>query len=232
MAALLLRAAPPRPRADETIKVVGLRRKIAENMAEANRRIQHFTLVEEYDVTELEETRQMMNRDRGSNPKLTLLPFLITAMSRGARRMADAQRDLRRRSDGRHSPRLGPDGRGDADAERADGRHHPRRSVALGLGACVGDRAPVRGRAHRQGEPRGADRRDHSPSRASGPMGGITSTPVVNPPQVAIVAVNKIEEKLVAGRRRDRGPQADEPVAVAAITASSTAGTRRASCRR
>ena len=38
----------------------------------------------------------MMNRDRGSNPKLTLLPFLITAMSRGAGRMADAQRDLRR----------------------------------------------------------------------------------------------------------------------------------------
>src|SRR6185312_489786 len=41
-------------RADETIKVVGLRRKIAENMAEANRRIQHFTLVEEFDVTALE----------------------------------------------------------------------------------------------------------------------------------------------------------------------------------
>src|SRR4051794_21329882 len=68
-------------RPDETIKVVGLRRKIAENMAEANRRIQHFTLVEEYDVTALEETRQMMNADRGSNPKLTLLPFLITALS-------------------------------------------------------------------------------------------------------------------------------------------------------
>ena len=76
-------AAAPAPRQDETIKVVGLRRKIAENMAEANRRIQHFTLVEEYDVTALEETRQMMNRDRGSNPKLTLLPFLITALSRG-----------------------------------------------------------------------------------------------------------------------------------------------------
>src|SRR5947208_1729799 len=37
------------PRKDEAVKVVGLRRKIAENMAEANRRIQHFTLVEEYD---------------------------------------------------------------------------------------------------------------------------------------------------------------------------------------
>src|SRR5438270_7933742 len=44
-------------RPNETIKVVGLRRKIAENMQEAKRRIPHFTLVEEYDVTALEETR-------------------------------------------------------------------------------------------------------------------------------------------------------------------------------
>jgi 2-oxoisovalerate dehydrogenase E2 component (dihydrolipoyl transacylase) len=70
------------PRKDETIKVVGLRRKIAENMQEAKRRIPHFTLVEEFDVTALEDARAMMNRDRGANPKLTLLPFLITAMSR------------------------------------------------------------------------------------------------------------------------------------------------------
>ena len=61
--------------------IVGvLRRKIAENMQEAKRRIPHFNLVEEYDVTDLEDTRAMMNRDRGQNPKLTLLPFL-TGMS-------------------------------------------------------------------------------------------------------------------------------------------------------
>ena len=90
-----LERGPAAARRDETIKVVGLRRKIAENMQEAKRRIPHFTLVEEFDVTALEETRAMMNSDRGSNPKLTLLPFLITAMSQGACRMADAQRDLR-----------------------------------------------------------------------------------------------------------------------------------------
>ena len=73
---------PTATRKDETIKVVGLRRKIAENMQEAKRRIPHFTLVEEFDVTALEETRAMMNADRGSNPKLTLLPFLITAMAK------------------------------------------------------------------------------------------------------------------------------------------------------
>src|SRR6185437_8284505 len=73
---------PATTRPNETIKVVGLRRKIAENMQEAKRRIPHFTLVEEFDVTALEETRAMMNKDRGSNPKLTLLPFLITGMAK------------------------------------------------------------------------------------------------------------------------------------------------------
>src|SRR5690349_10652347 len=71
-----------RPRNDEQIKVVGLRRRIAENMQEAKRRIPHFTLVEEFDVTGLEQTRAMMNADRGDNPKLTVLPFLITAFAR------------------------------------------------------------------------------------------------------------------------------------------------------
>ena len=83
------------PRQDETIKVVGLRRKIAENMQEAKRRIPHFTLVEEY-------RRHRARGDAGDderataarNPKLTLLPFLITAMAQGAARLADAQRDL------------------------------------------------------------------------------------------------------------------------------------------
>ena len=45
---------PAPKRQDESVKVVGLRRKIAENMQEAKRRIPHFTLVEEYDVTALE----------------------------------------------------------------------------------------------------------------------------------------------------------------------------------
>ena len=46
-----------------------------------------------------------------------------------------------------------------------------------------------------------------------GPMGGVTSTPVINRPEVAILAVNKVEDKLVADRRRDRDQEAHEPVA-------------------
>ena len=129
------RAAPAAPRKDETIKVVGLRRKIAENMQEAKRRIPHFTLVEEFDVTALEETRAMMNKDRGSNPKLTLLPFLITAMATALARMADAQRDLRRRCQRHHPPRRAQPRHGDPDPERPDGRGHPRRSGARACGS-------------------------------------------------------------------------------------------------
>ena len=189
------RGASPK-RADETIKVVGLRRKIAENMAEANRRIPHFTLVEEFDVTALEETRAMMNRDRGSNPKLTLLPFLISAMAKGIADypMLNATFD---------------------DEAMAVTRHG---SVDMGIATQTqnGLMVPVIRGAERLSVWQLASEivrlsdaaRTNKASREEligptitisslGPMGGVASTPVINPPQVAIIAVNKIEEKLV-----------------------------------
>jgi 2-oxoisovalerate dehydrogenase E2 component (dihydrolipoyl transacylase) len=189
------RGAGPK-RQDESVKIVGLRRKIAENMAEANRRIPHFTLVEEFDVTALEETRTMMNRDRGDNPKLTVLPFLVTAMCRA---LADY-------------PMLNAT----FDDEAMTVIRHGSVDMGIATQTPNGLMVPVI---------RGADRlsvwqiaseisrlsdaaRNNKASREEltgpsitisslGPMGGITSTPVINPPQVAIIAVNKIEEKLV-----------------------------------
>jgi 2-oxoisovalerate dehydrogenase E2 component (dihydrolipoyl transacylase) len=73
MAEVPASAAAARERRTRTSSV-GLRRRIAENMQEAKRRIPHFTYVEEVNVTALEQTRAMMNLDRGSNPKLTMLP--------------------------------------------------------------------------------------------------------------------------------------------------------------
>jgi len=184
------------PRSDEVIKVVGLRRKIAENMAEANRRIQHFTLVEEYDVTALEETRQMMNRDRGSNPKLTLLPFLITALSRGLAEwpMLNATFDDEAMIVTRHGPvQMGVATQTPNGLMVATIRDAQSRSVwDLAAEILRLSDAARSGKATRE-ELSGATFTVSS----LGPMGGITSTPVVNPPQVAIVAVNKIEEKLV-----------------------------------
>jgi len=184
------------PRADETIKVVGLRRKIAENMAEANRRIQHFTLVEEYDVTALEETRGMMNRDRGSNPKLTVLPFLITALSRALADwpMLNATFDDDAMVVTRHgSVQMGVATQTPNGLMVATIRDAQRKSVWELASEIVRLSDAARSNKATREELSGATFTVSS----LGPMGGITSTPVVNPPQVAIVAVNKIEDKIV-----------------------------------
>jgi 2-oxoisovalerate dehydrogenase E2 component (dihydrolipoyl transacylase) len=184
------------PRKDEAVKVVGLRRKIAENMAEANRRIQHFTLVEEFDVTALEDTRAMMNDDRGSNPKLTVLPFLITAICRGLAEwpMLNATFDDEAMVITRHgSVQMGIATQTPNGLMVATIRDAQSRSVwQLASEILRLSEAARSGKATRE-ELSGATFSISS----LGPMGGITSTPVVNPPQVAIVAVNKIEEKLV-----------------------------------
>ncbi len=185
-----------RPRQDETVKVVGLRRRIAENMQEAKRRIPHFTLVEEYDVTALEQTRAMMNSDRGGNPKLTMLPFLITAM---ARTLADYPQINTRYDD-------------DENLLHRSGAVHMGMATQTPNGLMVpvirnADRFSIwdiareilrLSEAARTGK---ASREELSGSTITisslGPMGGIASTPVINRPEVAILAVNKVEEKPV-----------------------------------
>ncbi len=181
------------PRADETIKVVGLRRKIAENMQEAKRRIPHFTLVEEFDVTDLEDTRAMMNRDRGDNPKLTVLPFLITAMAKALPEwpMLNATFDDDAGVITRHGAlNLGmatqtPNGLMVAvirDAQSKSVWQLAREILRLADAARTGK----------------ATREELSGSSITlsslGPMGGVTSTPVINRPEVAIIAVNKVRE--------------------------------------
>jgi 2-oxoisovalerate dehydrogenase E2 component (dihydrolipoyl transacylase) len=189
------------PRADETVKVVGLRRRIAENMQEAKRRIPHFTLVEEFDVTALEQTRAMMNADRGGNPKLTMLPFLITAM---ARVLPDY-------------PQINATYDDDAQVITRSGAIHMGMATQTPNGLMV----PVIRNAERRGiwdiaseilrlaeaaRTGKAARDELSGSTITlsslGPMGGIASTPVINRPEVAIIAVNKLEEKpvVVAGK--------------------------------
>ncbi len=181
------------PRADETTKVVGLRRKIAENMQEAKRRIPHFTLVEEFDVTDLEDTRAMMNRDRGEYPKLTLLPFLITAMGKALVDwpMLNATFD----DDTMQLTRHGAMHLGMA-TQTPGGLMVPVIRDAQGKSVWNLAREIVRlADAAKTGK---ASREELSGSTITlsslGPMGGITSTPVINRPEVAIIAVNKVRE--------------------------------------
>jgi 2-oxoisovalerate dehydrogenase E2 component (dihydrolipoyl transacylase) len=180
-------------RADETIKVVGLRRKIAENMQEAKRRIPHFTLVEEYDVTALEETRAMMNRDRGDNPKLTVLPFLITAMARALPEwpMLNATFD----DDGGVITRHGSLHLGMA-TQTDNGLMVPVIRDAQSKSVWQLAREILRlAEAARSGKATRDELTGSTITLSSlGPMGGVTSTPVINRPEVAIIAVNKVRE--------------------------------------
>jgi 2-oxoisovalerate dehydrogenase E2 component (dihydrolipoyl transacylase) len=183
-------------RPDEQVKVVGLRRKIAENMQEAKRRIPHFTLVEEFDVTALEQTRAMMNTDRGSNPKLTMLPFLVTAM---AKALADyPQINTRYDDDENILYRSGAVHMGMA-TQTPNGLMVPviRNAERLTVWQIASEILRLADAA-RTGK---ASREELSGSTITisslGPMGGIASTPVINRPEVAIIAVNKLEEKPV-----------------------------------
>jgi 2-oxoisovalerate dehydrogenase E2 component (dihydrolipoyl transacylase) len=183
-------SAPKRP--DETTKVVGLRRKIAENMAESKRRIPHFTLVEEFDVTDLEATRAMMNRDRGDQPKLTLLPFLITAMGKAIADwpMLNATFD----DEGMQLTRHGAMHLGMA-TQTPGGLMVPviRDANRMSVWQLAREIARL-AEAAKSGKATRDELTGSTITLSSlGPMGGITSTPVINRPEVAIIAVNKVQ---------------------------------------
>jgi len=165
-------------------------------MQEAKRRIPHFALVEEYDVTDLEDTRAMMNRDRGANPKLTILPFLITALSKAMAEwsMINATYD----DDANVVTRHGAVHMGVA-TQTDGGLMVPVIRNAHGMSVWDLAREILRlSEAARSGKASREELTGPTFTISSlGPMGGITSTPVINPPQVATIAVNKVEEKVV-----------------------------------
>jgi len=193
-------AAPQRPAATddsiEEIKVVGLRRRIAENMAEAKRRIPHFAYVEELDVTAVEALRQAMNAERGERPKLTMLPFLMRAMVKAAADfpMVNARYDDEANVVSRYGAvHLGMATQTDAGLSVPVIRNaHTRDVWALAAEIVRLADATRRGKATRE-ELSGST----ITLTSLGALGGIVSTPVINRPEVAIVGVNRMVERPV-----------------------------------
>lgn len=183
-------------RVNELVDLTGLRRKIAENMAEAKRRIPHFTLVEEFDVEALEETRAMLNRDRGDEPKLTLLSFLITAIAKAVADwpMLNATFDDQTMRVTRHGAvHLG------MATQTSGGLMVPviRHAEAMTLSQLAAEIIRL-AEAARSGKVSHDELGGSTITISSlGPLGGISSTPVINRPEVAIIAVNKIEQRAV-----------------------------------
>jgi 2-oxoisovalerate dehydrogenase E2 component (dihydrolipoyl transacylase) len=199
-------ARPPEPskpsgrapnEAVETIKVVGMRRRIAENMAESARRIAHFSYVEEVDVTALEELRASLNaRATEERPKLTLLPFLILGIVKAAAEFP--QINAHYDDENAVITRFGAVHVGVA-TQTPNGLMVPviRHAETLGLHECAREMRRV-SEAARLGV---AARDELSGSTITltslGALGGIVSTPIINRPEVAIVGVNKIAVKPV-----------------------------------
>lgn len=180
--------------ADEQIRVIGLRKRIAKNMAEAKRNIPHFTYVEEIDVTALEDMRGDMNAERGDRPKLTALPLLIAALCRTLRDypMLNAHYN----DETEVVTRFGAVHLGIATQTDA-GLMVPvlRGAESLSVWDMASEIARL-AEAARSGKAKSEELSGSTITLTSlGPLGGIVTTPVINRPEVAIIGPNKIVER-------------------------------------
>lgn len=180
---------------EQQIQVIGLRRKIAQKMAEAKRRIPHFSYVEEIDVTDLEDLRQHLNARYGaSRGKLTLLPFIARAMVVALREFP--QLNARYDDEAEVITRYGAVHLGVA-TQSDSGLMVPvlRNAESRDLWGNAAEVARL-AEAARHGK---ASREELSGSTITlsslGALGGIVSTPVINHPEVAIVGVNRMVER-------------------------------------
>ncbi|MFJ4049270.1 dihydrolipoamide acetyltransferase family protein [Pseudomonas hunanensis] len=181
----------------EQVPVIGLRRKIAQRMQDAKRRVAHFSYVEEIDVTALEALRQQLNSKHGdSRGKLTLLPFLVRALVVALRDFPqiNATYDDEAQIITRHGAvHVGIATQGDNGLMVPVLRH----AEAGSLWANAGEISRLANAARNNK----ASREELSGSTITltslGALGGIVSTPVVNTPEVAIVGVNRMVERPV-----------------------------------
>lgn len=181
-------------RADDTIKVIGMRRRIAENMAASKRHIPHFSYVEEFDVTAVEGMRADLNANRGNRPKLTMLPFLIVAICKALPDfpMINARYDDEAGIVTRHgSVHLGMATQTDAGLVVPVIRDAQDRNVWQLAQEIVRLAGAVRNGSAKSEELSGSTLTITS----LGPLGGIATTPVINRPEVAIIGPNKIVER-------------------------------------
>jgi len=188
--------APAAPRTGtEEIKVIGVRRVIAQRMSESKRNIPHFAYVEEVDVTELEALRQHLNaRLPAGQDKLTFLPFIVAALARvledfpQCNAVYDDARGVIVRHHGVHAG---------IATQTPDGLKVPvvRNAEALGLWGLSAEIRRVT-EAARTNKARKEELSGSTITVTSlGRLGGIVSTPVINAPEVAIVGVNKAVER-------------------------------------
>ncbi len=194
-----LRPRPAESGADgiEEIKVIGLRRLIAQRMTEAKRNIPHFAYVEEIDVTELETLRRHLNSKLApGTPALTYLPFLALALVRvlksfpQANALYDGERGVIIRHRAVH---IG------VATQTPEGLKVP--VVRDAQARSLSNLAAEMRRVSEAARTNKASREELTGSTITitslGKLGGIASTPIINAPEVAIIGVNRAVERPV-----------------------------------
>ncbi|MET0983812.1 MAG: dihydrolipoamide acetyltransferase family protein [Steroidobacteraceae bacterium] len=191
-------SATRKTRADEIteVKVIGLRRVIAQRMSEATRNIPHFSYVEEVDVTALEALRTDLNSELEPAEQLTYLPFLVIAMTRALTEFPQCNALY--------------------DADGGMLLQHSAVHVGIATQTPDGLKVPVVRDAHNKtlweiasearrvseaARTNRATREELSGSTITvtslGKLGGIASTPIINAPEMAIIGVNRAVERPV-----------------------------------
>ena len=173
------------------IKVVGMRRRIADRMSLANAEIPHITVVEEVDMTSLEDLRAKLNDERGDRPKLTLLPFVTAMLSKAL--LDHPEMNAHFNSDAGMVTRYGALHIGIATMTDA-GLMVPVLKHAESLGLF--ETAAEIGRLSDAARSGKAARDELTGSTFTitslGPYGAIATTPIINHPEVAILGINKM----------------------------------------
>ena len=184
------------PSAEQRVEPVrGVRRKIAERLAAAWTEIPHITYVEAVDVTELESMRAELNRV-GDDVRLTLLPFLVRAIVVACRDQPrlnahyDHAAETLTVVEAVHAgiATQTPQGLMVPVVRHAETRHL--RELAAEISRVTD--AARDGRASRDELSRST-----ITITSLGALGGLATTPILNPPEVAIIGVNKIEVRPV-----------------------------------
>ena len=181
----------------DEIKVIGLRRKIAEKMQDAKRRIPHFAYVEEIDMTEIEALRAHMNAARSKDqPKLTLLPFMMRALVKVLPEFP--QINARFDDEAGVVHRFHPVHIGVA-TQTANGLIVPvvKHAEAMDLWQAATEVARVSAAARENKASRDELSGSTITITSLGPIGGVVTTPVINHPEVAIIGPNAIIERPV-----------------------------------
>jgi 2-oxoisovalerate dehydrogenase E2 component (dihydrolipoyl transacylase) len=185
----------------EEIRVIGIRRRIAEQMQEAKRRIPHFSYVEEVDMTALSSLRQHLNDKYATQrPRLSLLPFMVRALVRAL----PAHAGLNARYDDNGTIRRYRSVHVGIATQTPNGLIVPvlRNAQAMGLWDCAAEITRLADKA-RAGKVAREELGGSTITLTSlGPMGGIAFTPIINYPEVAIVGVNKLVERPVVVQGR------------------------------